>query len=107
MTAALSQLHANYGAAANASAYTSVGYPLGYQNNPVQIAWDAIMENHFIPFPVDFYTNKTVRTCLQAAAVLRIVPWWHMSAAGAAICSWSRKALLALAHRLLLAQRLA
>ncbi len=62
VTAALSQLHAKYGTAANASAYKSVGYPLGYQNNPVQIAWDAIMENHFIPFPVDFYTNKTVRT---------------------------------------------
>ena len=73
MTAALAQLHAKYGTAANASAYKSVGYPLGYQNNPVQIAWDAIMENHFIPFPMDFYSNKTVCTQLQPAAASRLL----------------------------------
>ena len=82
MTAALSQLHAEYGTAANASAYKAVAYPLGYQNNPVQIAWDAIMENHFIPFPVDFYTNKTVRVWLQAAAAFHVFSLMaHVSAA--------------------------
>ena len=63
MSTSLSQLHAKYGTAANASAFTSVEYPLAYADNPVQIAWDAIVENHFIPFPVDFYNNKTVRLC--------------------------------------------
>ncbi len=61
MSLALSQLHTKYGTGAKASDYKYVDYPLGYGNNPVQIAWDAIVENHFIPFPVDFYTNKTVR----------------------------------------------
>ena len=57
----LSELHAKYGTTAKASNFKSTTYPLVYANNPVQIAWDAIVENHAIPFPMDFYTNKTVR----------------------------------------------
>ena len=63
---ALAQLHAKYGTAANAADFKAVDSTLDYASNPVQIAWDAICEHHIIPFPVDFYTNKTVRTCFLA-----------------------------------------
>jgi len=61
VSSSLLQLHAKYGTTPKASNFYSVATPLVYANNPVQIAWDAIVENHFIPFPVNFYTNKTVR----------------------------------------------
>ncbi len=61
VSSSLSQLHAKYGTTPKASNFYSMATPLVYANNPVQIAWDAIVENHFIPFPVNFYTNKTVR----------------------------------------------
>ena len=67
MSSSLSQLHAKYGTAAKASDFKSEGYPLAYSSNPVQIAWDAIVENCFIPLPINFYTNKTVSTCTSSA----------------------------------------
>ena len=86
VSSSLSQLHAKYGTTPKASNFYSVATPLVYANNPVQIAWDAIVENHFIPFPVDFYTNKTVSSQLSVFSRLTKP------------CRWPRAATLTAAY---------